>query len=416
MKALFSSTSARRLDPVVLGATVLLIAAGLLSIFSATHNAALIVKFQKQVFWTILGLLSVGLILLAPARFFHYSAWMLYGVSLFLLLLVLFFGKTVSGNAGWFGIGGFGIQPSEFAKITTILALARFLSDSTTSLRSLLDLAKSLGIVLAPWVLIFLQPDFGTGLVFWAIYIAMLFWAGAELVLLLTLLSPILIMVLSVLDLWYFLGAAILVSGLFYVLKRNLGVALMFLAINLALGFGVQYLYDHLPDYQKARVAVFFDPSQAPLSAGYNVIQSKVAIGSGGLTGKGYLHGSQTQLRFVPEQWTDFIFCVPAEEFGFIGGALILLLFGALALRGLQMARNIDFRFSSLVILGVVAMLVFHVFINVGMTVGLLPVIGIPLPFMSYGGSFFLTSCFAIGIVLHAWMHRDIGGERPFSS
>lgn len=126
MKALFSSTSARRLDPVVLGATVLLIAAGLLSIFSATHNAALIVKFQKQVFWTILGLLSVGLILLAPARFFHYSAWMLYGVSLFLLLLVLFFGKTVSGNAGWFGIGGFGIQPSEFAKVTTILALARF--------------------------------------------------------------------------------------------------------------------------------------------------------------------------------------------------------------------------------------------------------------------------------------------------
>ena len=132
-----------------------------------------------------------------------------------------------------------------------------------------------------------------------------------------------------------------------------------------------------------------------------------MAIGAGGLTGRGYLQGSQTQLRFVPEQWTDFIFCVPAEEFGFFGGIAILLLYAFLLLRGLRMARNIEFRFSSLVAIGISAMLLFHVFINVGMTQGLIPVIGIPLPFMSYGGSFFLTGMLAIGILQHAWVSRD---------
>lgn len=397
----------RKLDWTVIGAVLLLIVAGLLSIYSATHNAEIFVKFQKQVFWSILGLLLLALVLFAPPRFYHYIAYPSYALSLLLLVLVLLIGKTIAGNAGWFGLGGYGIQPSEFAKITTILALGRFLSDSTTSMSSFRDLAKSIGIVGLPWLLILLQPDFGTGLVYWAIYLAMIFWAGAEMVLLLTLLSPVIIAVLSIIGLWFFLAVAFAVSLLFYVIKRNLGVALMFLALNLSIGFGVQYMYSHLPEYQKNRVAVFFDPSSAPLSAGWNVIQSKVAIGSGGMTGRGYLQGSQTQLRFVPEQWTDFIFCVPAEEFGFIGGMGILFLFGVLLFRGLRMARVMEFRFSSLAAIGIITMFLFHVFINVGMTQGLLPVIGIPLPFMSYGGSFFLTSVLSVGILLHAWAWRD---------
>ena len=396
-----------RLDVAILLPVILLVVMGLLSLYSATHDAAIFVKFQKQVFWAVLGFLSIVLILLAPPRFFHYSAYLIYAFSLLLLLLVLVFGKTVAGNAGWFGIGSYGIQPSEFAKLATLLALARFLSDSTTSMNSFLDLAKALAIVALPWVLILLQPDFGTGLVYWAIFLAMIFWAGAEMVFLLTLLSPVLIVILSIINIWYFLAAAIVVSVLFYVFNRNLGVALMFLAINLSIGFGVQYLYDHLPEYQKSRIAVYFDPTEAPLSAGYNVIQSKVAIGSGGFTGRGYLQGSQTQLRFVPEQWTDFIFCVPAEEFGFLGGSIILLLYGFLFLRGIVLARAIEFRFSSLVVIGITSMLLFHVFINIGMTLGLMPVVGIPLPFMSYGGSFFLSSMFAIGVLLHASMTRD---------
>lgn len=407
MKIPIRSDFLKRLDIGILLPVVLLIVAGLLSLYSATHNAAIFIKFQKQIFWVILGTLSLILVLLAPPRFFHYSAYLLYGGSLLLLVLVLLFGKTIAGNAGWFGIGNYGIQPSEFAKLATILALARYLSDSTTSMSSFPDTLKAIVIVAVPWALILLQPDFGTGLVYWAIFLAMLFWAGAEMVILLTLLSPVFIVILSIIGLWYFLAAALLVSILFYLFKRNLGIALLFLVLNLSLGFGVQYLYDHLPDYQKNRIAVYFDPTEAPLSAGYNVIQSKVAIGSGGLSGRGYLQGSQTQLRFVPEQWTDFIFCVPAEEFGFIGGGTILVFFTLFFLRGLILARRIEFRFYSLVIIGITAMFVFHVFINIGMTVGLIPVIGIPLPFMSYGGSFFLTSMVAVGLLLHAARSRS---------
>jgi rod shape determining protein RodA len=407
MVSRFLSETLRKIDLGVLLPVLFLVGAGLLSLYSATHDAAIFVKFQKQIFWSVLGLLAIVLILLAPPRFFHYSAYLIYGFSLILLILVLLFGKTIAGNAGWFGIGSYGIQPSEFAKVAAILALARFLSDSTTSMHSFTDLLKAIGIVALPWVLILMQPDFGTGLVYWAVFLAMIFWAGAEMLLLLTLLSPVLIVVLSIINVWYFLGAAVVVSALFYIFKRNLGVALMFLAINLSIGFGVQYFYDHLPAYQQARIAVYFDPTEAPLSAGWNVIQSKVAIGSGGLSGRGYLQGSQTQLRFVPEQWTDFIFCVPAEEFGFIGGGLILLSFTLLFLRGIVLARVIEFRFSSLAVIGITAMFLFHVFVNIGMTVGLIPVIGIPLPFMSYGGSFFLTSMFAVGIILHAAMTRD---------
>ncbi|MCZ7555901.1 MAG: rod shape-determining protein RodA [Bacteroidia bacterium] len=406
MKGRGISPYVRRLDWMILAPVLLLVAFGLLAIFSATHNAELIVKFQKQIFWAALGILSLLLVLLAPPRFFHYSAYLLYGAALLLLSLVLVFGHTVSGNAGWFGIGGFGVQPSEFAKIATILALARYLSDRTTSLRSLPDIGKAIGIVALPWLLIFMQPDFGTGLVYWVFFISMLFWSGAEMLLLIVMLSPVLVAVLAIIDLWYFILATLVVAGLYYIVRRNLGFALIFFAFNLSIGFGVQYAYEHLPAYQKARIAVFIDPSQAPLSAGWNVIQSKVAVGSGGLFGKGYLQGTQTQLRFVPEQWTDFIFCVPAEEFGFIGAVIILLLYGLLFIRGLVIAKNLELRFASLVVAGLVAMLAFHVVVSIGMSLGTIPVIGIPLPFMSYGGSFFITSMVAIGIILHAWMYR----------
>jgi rod shape determining protein RodA len=406
MKPAKTTSFLREIDLFILIPALLLIAAGLLSIYSATHNAELIVRFQKQVFWVILGLLACLLTLLAPPRFFHYSAWFLYGGGILLLLLVLLFGRSVAGNAGWFGIGGFGIQPSEFVKVTTIIALARYLSDSTTKLGELSDVAKAIGIAALPWFLIFMQPDFGTGLVYWAVFVIMLFWAGAEMLLLLLLLSPVIVAILSVIELWYFLLAAVLISGLYYVLKRNLGTALIFLALNLTVGFSVQYTYDHLPEYQKARIAAFIDPTEAPLTTGWNVIQSKVAVGSGGLSGKGYLQGSQTQLRFVPEQWTDFIFCVPAEEFGFLGASAILLLFAIFLVRGLVIARKLEYRFSSLLVIGIMAMFFFHVLVNTGMTMGIMPVVGIPLPFMSYGGSFFITTMIATGIVLNLWLTR----------
>jgi rod shape determining protein RodA len=391
-----------RIDFLLLFSVLALVIAGLLSIYSATHGADMIVKFQKQVFWAVLGTLLVVLVAVAPPRFFHYSAYIIYALSIVPLVLVLFLGKSVSGNAGWFGIGTFGIQPSEFAKIATVIALARFLSDTTTRLASFRDVGIAFGIVFVPWFLIFLQPDFGTGLVYWAVFLVMLFWAGIDLVIVLTFISPVIVAVLSILNLWVFLIVAVLVSILFYLIKKNLGVALLFVTLNLSVGFSVQYFYGHLPEYQKARIAVFLDPARAPKTAGYNVMQSKVAVGSGGMTGKGFLQGSQTQLRFVPEQWTDFIFCVPAEEFGFIGASFILLLFGTLFYRGLRIARLASYHFASVLAVGLTATLFIHTFVNIGMSLGLLPVVGIPLPFMSYGGSFFLTSMLAAGLLLHA--------------
>jgi rod shape determining protein RodA len=397
----------RRIDALVLLPALALVAIGMLSMYSATHGAAVYVKFQKQVAWVLLGLALMVLVVTAPARFYHYSAVIVYALAMLLLVAVLLFGRSISGNAGWFGIGGFGIQPSEFAKVATILCLARYLSDSTTSLATFRDLAIALGIVLVPWLLIFLQPDFGTGLVYWAFFLPMIYWSGAQMILLLTLVSPVLIAVLSILGLWPFLAAAAVISIIFYLLKRNIGVALLFIVLNLSVGFGVQYTYDRLPDYQKERIAVFLDPARAPKSAGYNVLQSKVAIGSGGLAGRGYLRGSQTQLRFVPEQSTDFIYCVAAEEFGFLGAAAILALYGLLFFRGLRIARTASFRFTSVMAVGLTAMLFFHVVVNVGMSLGVLPVVGIPLPFMSYGGSFFLSTMVAVGLLLHASFHRQ---------
>ncbi len=400
----------KRIDFILLLSTLALITIGLLVLYSATHNAAVFVRFQKQVFWAVIGLISLVAMTMATPRFYHYSSYLIYGGALILLLLVLLFGKSVSGSVGWFGIGSFGIQPSEFAKVAVILALARFLSDSTTSLSSFPDLIKAVGITGVPWLLIFLQPDFGTGLIFWGVFLAMIFWAGAEMILLLTLVSPVIVAILSILNIWIFLGATILIVLTFYLLKRKIGIALLFLSLNLTVGFTVQYLYERLPEYQRERVAVFLDPTRAPKTAGYNVLQSKVAVGSGGLSGKGYLEGSQTQLRFVPEQWTDFIFCVPAEEFGFAGAAVVLALYCILFFRGVALARMVQSRFSSLMIIGIVSMMALHVFINIGMTLGLLPVVGIPLPFLSYGGSFYLTCILAIALILHTYanLHHEM--------
>jgi rod shape determining protein RodA len=400
----------KRIDWIILLPTLALVTVGLLSIYSSTHTSGAILNFYKQIFWIVLGVLLITLIMLAPARFFHYSAPIIYLICISLLVLVLLIGKKVSGNAGWFGFGSFGIQPAEFAKLGTVIGLARFVSDRTTSLRNFPDILKAMAIVFVPWLLILLQPDFGTGLVYWAFFITVIFWAGAEMVLLLMLASPVIIAIVSILNLWIFLILAFAITALYYVLKKNLGVALLFLALNLSVGFAVQYLYSHLPEYQRERVAVFLDPSRAPRSAGYNVIQSKVAVGSGGLAGRGFLQGSQTQLRFVPEQWTDFIFCVAAEEFGFMGGFTVIALYCIILFRGLYLARTTEFRFSSALAIGLITIFAFHIFVNLGMTLGLTPVIGIPLPLMSYGGSFFLTSMLLIGMLLHLYAHKQESG------
>ncbi|NOY05728.1 MAG: rod shape-determining protein RodA [Chlorobi bacterium] len=395
-----------QVDVLILFPALLLLAIGLASIYSATLSIPNQSFFERQVIWALMGIAIALVIILSPPRSIYYSAYIWYWLAIAALLIVLIAGKTVGGNAGWLRIGSFGIQPSEFGKVATVMALARFLSDSNTRLNDLRDIGKALGLLLLPWILIALQPDFGTGLVYLIIFIPVMFWAGAEMFLIIFLLSPVIVGILAVIGLYPFLIAAVLLVVVFYLLHRDLGISLFVLVLNLSVGFGTQYFYNALPEYQRERIAVFLDPTRDPLSAGYNVIQSKVAIGSGGWFGKGFLHGTQTQLRFIPEQWTDFIFCVPAEEFGFIGAVLVIVLFLIIITRGFYLASQCDSPFTSILVIGMVSILLAHVFINIGMTLGLLPVIGIPLPLMSYGGSSLLSTMIILGILLHSNLYK----------
>jgi rod shape determining protein RodA len=203
-----------------------------------------------------------------------------------------------------------------------------------------------------------------------------------------------------------FLIVVVVFGVLLYITKENRIVAAVMFSATVMLGVSVQFIYERLKPYQQKRIATFLDPAADPLGAGYNILQSKVAIGSGGLFGKGFLHGSQTQLNFIPEQWTDFIFCVPGEEFGFAGAATLLLLFMALLMRGVSIASAVKNPFGSLVAIGLTAIFATHITVNVGMALGLMPVIGVPLPFLSYGGSALLASMIMAGLFMNLYANR----------
>jgi rod shape determining protein RodA len=296
----------------------------------------------------------------------------IYGTLLLLLLLVLAFGKEVNGAKEWIMIFGYQFQPSEFGKVMMIICFAGFLLKRQGQLNRLRDLLPCFLYFAPPLLLVLLQPDMGTALVFVAIIFGMLYLAGARPALLLQLL----------------LG----------------GLGLVVLA--LALHFTV-----HLPlpleQYQIDRLTVFIDPYRDPQKTGYNIIQSLVAVGSGGLRGKGLFHGSQIQLNFLPEHHTDFIFSVVGEELGFAGGALLLILYLVMLLRAVKMAFEARDLYGRLLIGGITTMWLFHILENIGMTIGLMPITGIPCPFLSYGGSFMLANMLAVGLILNVNLRRE---------
>jgi len=327
-------------------------------------------------------------------------------LSILMLVIVLLLGKTVSGSTSWFNLGSFRIQPSEFAKITTVLALASYLSRSDVSLRSRRGLIMTAGIVLLPVALIMMQPDFGTAVIYGGMSFAMLYWGGASRFTLIAVVAPFAAALAALLGTTAFLIVIAVFGVLIYVTREHLLVAAVVFSLMVLIGISVQFIYDGLRPYQQKRIDTFLDPGADPLGAGYNILQSKVAIGSGGLIGKGYLHGSQTQLNFIPEQWTDFIFCVPGEEFGFLGAATVLFLFTVLLARGITLSAMVKSRYGSYVAVGLSAILATHVFVNIGMALGLFPVIGVPLPFLSYGGSALLTSMIIVGILMNLYTNR----------
>jgi len=359
--------------------------------------------YKSQAVWLIIGVGFAYAVAQSSVRFIEWMTVPLYALSIFLLGLTLVIGTgagTAAGTKSWLAIGGIRVgQPSEIAKITVVLMLAKALADRREPARSLLDLWKPAIIVLVPWAIIMLQPDLGTGIVFIGIFFAMLYWAGVAWPLLILIASPAVSLILSfsvgLWGAWFFVLLALVLWYRPYLIE---GIVLM--VLNVATGVIAPMMWEKLAPYQQNRLRTFLDPSTDVRGSGYHVIQSKVAIGSGGVFGQGFTVGTQKRLAFLPEQHTDFIFAVVGEELGFVGVTVALGLFLWLFLRITRVAERANDSFSSLVAYGLMSGWFVHVLVNVGMTLNLMPITGIPLPFFSYGGSFMLACWLAVGILM----------------
>jgi len=390
--------------------TIAILAFGIIAIYSATYgNTGGTEYYMKQLIFAIGGIIMVIGISYIPPRYIAVTSYYLYGFAILMLIAVLIFGKTINGNKSWFYVGGFGIQPSEFAKLATLLAVSHFLNhgDEKKDVNDIRVLIKTALFVAIPAGLIKLQHDTGTMIVFLSMMIPILWASGLNTFFLFAIITPVLSVILGFLNpVFFYVGLLIVIIALVF-FKRNLFASIGVFAVNLAAGMSVQFLFSKLAQYQQDRINAVFNPELDPLKSGYNVIQSKVAIGSGGLYGKGYLQGSQTQLKFIPEQWTDFIFCMIGEEFGYIGAMLLIGLYIMLILKVFFNGLNSKNSYMSLVTIGIGGLLLFHLSINVGMTIGVMPVIGIPLPMVSYGVSSLLSFLAMIGFSLNTYRHRN---------
>ncbi len=325
--------------------------------------------------------------------------WFIYGATNVLLLAVKFFGTRTNGAQSWLNLGGIEVQPSEFAKLGVIITLAALLHQRPAS--TLGAVFRTLAITGVPWILIFIQPDLGTSLVFGAITLGMLFWGGANPGWLVLMISPIASAILFnvYFPAWCAWLALMALTAWLTMPWRWLSSAIA-LGINGAVGGFSFYLWQEvLQDYQKARITSFLDPSKDALGTGYHLIQSRIAIGSGELWGRGLNGGTQTQLDFIPEQHTDFIFSAVGEEWGFVGCIVLLVVFSLICLRLVIIAVNAQEDFGSLLAIGVLSMIAFQTILNISMTIGLAPITGIPLPFLSYGRSALLTNLLSLGLV-----------------
>jgi rod shape determining protein RodA len=434
------------------------------AVYSENHQSIfdMDMRYGKQMIWIIAALLMAAIIMFIDTRFYTFFAYVIYGLALILLLSVVFIGKEVNGARSWFELGGFKFQPTEFAKVATCLALSKYLSSYGVKIEKISTLFIVGVLIVFPVVLIMLQPDIGSVIVYFSlifvlyregfpgIFLFFCFLLVALFVLALILSQPMILIIILIIALLalivlnrryvesivaaigmlivYLLSLA--VSKIFHLnlsdytlivipaiaacigavvtffIKRipNAIWVAIFMVVAIGFTYSVSYLFNNfMADHQKKRVNILLGKESDLKGAEYNVNQSKIAIGSGGFAGKGFLQGTQTKYNFVPEQSTDFIFCTVGEEWGFLGSLLVLGLFAALLLRILLLAERQRSSFGRIYGYGVASILFFHVAINVGMTIGILPVIGIPLPFFSYGGS----SLWAFTILLFVFLRFD---------
>jgi rod shape determining protein RodA len=388
-------------------AGLLLSAYGITVVYSAGQTdvpvAYVAGAYKRQIIWFFVALVGAYACTRASVRLIEWLAKPAYLATLVLLAVTLAFGTgagTAASVKGWLTIGGVRLgQPAELAKVTVVLMLATVLSERREPPKSLLELWKPALIVGIPWVLIMAQPDLGTGIVFVGIFFAMLYWSGVPWPLLVLIASPAVSLILAFsTGLWGAWFLILIALVLWY--KPYIVEGVVMVVANVAMGVVAPLLWERLAPYQQRRLLVFLDPSADPRASGYHVIQSQVAIGSGGWFGKGFTNGSQKRLAFLPAQHTDFIFAVVGEELGFIGVSIVLALFAALFLRCIRVASRANDSFASLVAFGLLSSWFVHVLVNIGMTLNLMPITGIPLPFFSYGGSFMLASWLAIGLLV----------------
>jgi rod shape determining protein RodA len=397
-------------DPVLWLSVAALITISFFAIFSATYHLQLKLDldplyFVKRQFISLL-LALVGLFICTYIDYKHLKkiALALYGITLLLLLIILFTGSSAQGAQRWLQLGPLSFQPSEFSKLTMIIAIAAFLSERK-KLTGIWNTGYLLLLVGVPFLLIFKQPDLGTALVFLAILLGMLSASEASPRLLIFLVTPIIsILLRPVIYLWL-IYLLVIAAALFLSRARALDWFLI-LGINLGVGVAVPLLWKMLKAYQRQRIVAFLDPAADPYGAGYHSLQSMIAVGGGGFFGKGFLRGSQTQLQFIPEQHSDFIFSAVGEEFGFIGSTLVLGLFALIVWRALVIASESRDFIGKLLASGIAVMIGFHVFANMGMAIGILPVVGIPLPFMSFGGTALFIGLSGVGILQSISMRR----------
>lgn len=397
-------------------AYLFLVLVGWISIYAAVYDGEhssiwdFSCRYGKQMIWIAASLVIALFVLVTDPKFFSQTSYLAYAVCIIMLMIVLVVGSNTKGARSWLGIGDFGIQPSEFAKIGTALALAKFLSAINVDMNNWQTKLTAIGIVFLPMTMVLLQNDTGSALVFLS-FIFVLFREGLSSYVLILGAGAIVLFILALLLNPYILIISLAIIALISYLiihRRNRKVKFIyffgiFVFCSLVV-LGVEFGYNEvLESHQKDRIEVLLGKKQDYKGVGYNVNQSKIAIGSGGMFGKGFLQGTQTKFNFVPEQDTDFIFCTIGEEWGFVGSAIIVFMFVWLCVKIIKVAERQRSNFARIYGYGIAGIIFFHFFVNIGMTIGLLPVIGIPLPFISYGGS----SLWAFTLMLFIFIRQD---------
>ena len=403
-----------RLDWLSLLTYIALVSFGIINIYSTTFSDSALSLWDptsiagKQLWIFIACLITMPFILYIKSNFFEHFSYIFYGLSILSLGGLFIFGQTISGATSWYNIGGFGLQPAEFTKITTALVIAEFLSGFQKDVRKRNDLIKAFLFILTPVVLIILQPDAGSALVFFGLFFVLiregldlrwlLFGLGFIVVFIFTMLfKPLIVSICITL-------ITLIVFGLVKKLKPKLTPFIVTLSICVVFSYSVDFIFNSVFEQRhRDRFNIILGLETDTRGIGYNINQSKIAIGSGGFSGKGYLNGTQTKGDFVPEQHTDYIFSTVGEEWGFLGSSFIILLFTILIFRVIYRAEKQSSAFRRMFSYAFASMLFIHFFINVGMTLGLVPTVGIPLPFISYGGS----SVMAFSLMLFIYLNFD---------